>query len=36
MGAGVMWHDTAIPHRSERVDGQHSSTRAELAVVVMA
>ena len=36
MGAGVMWHDAAIPHRSERVGGQHSSTRAELAAVVMA
>ena len=36
MGAGVMWHDAAIPHRSEQVGGQHSSTRAELAAVVMA
>jgi len=36
MGAGVMWHDAAIPHRSEQVGYQHSSTRAELAVVVMA
>ena len=36
MGAGVMWHDAAIPHRSERVGGQHSSTRAELAAVVIA
>jgi len=37
MGAGVMWHDAAIPHSlgSERVGGQHSSTRAELARVVM-
>jgi len=31
-----MWHDAAIPHRSERVGDQHSSTRAELAAVVMA
>jgi len=31
-----MWHDAAIPHRSEWVGGQHSSTRAELAAVVMA
>ena len=36
MGAGFMWHDAAIPHRYERVSGQHSSTRAELAAVVMA
>jgi len=36
MGAGVMWHDATIPHRSERVGGQHSSTRADLATVVMA
>ena len=36
MGAGVMWHDAAIPHRSERVGGQHSSTRAELAAAVLA
>ena len=36
MGAGVMWHNAAIPHRSKRVGGQHSSTRAELAAVVMA
>ena len=36
MGSGVTWHDAAIPHRSERVGGQHSSTRAELAAVVMA
>jgi len=36
MGAGVMWHDAAIPHRSEWVGGQHFSTRAELAAVVMA
>jgi len=36
MGAGVMWHDAAIPHRSEQVGGQHSSTRAELAAVVVA
>jgi len=36
MGAGVMWHDAAIPHRSEQVGGQHSSTRAELAAVDMA
>ena len=27
MGAGVMWHDAAIPHKSERGGGQHSSTR---------
>jgi len=32
MGVGVMWHDAAIPYRSKRVGGQHSSTRA----VVMA
>ena len=31
-----MWHETAIPHRSEWVGGEHSSTRAELAAVVMA
>ena len=31
-----MRHDVGIPHRSERVGGQHSSTRAELAAVVMA
>jgi len=36
MGVRVMWHDAAIPQRSERVGGQHSSTRAELAAVVMA
>jgi len=30
-----MWHDATIPHRSEREDFQHSSTRAELAAVVM-
>jgi len=36
MGAGVMLHDDAIPNRSERVGGQHSITRAELAAVVMA
>jgi len=36
MGAGIMWHNAAIPQRSERVGGQHSSTRAELAAVVMA
>ena len=36
MGAGVIWHDTTILTRSERVGGQHSSTRAELAAVVMA
>jgi len=36
MGARVMWHDAAIPHRSERVGGQHSSTLEELAAVVMA
>jgi len=36
VGVGVMWHNAAIPHRSERVGGQHSSTRAELAAVVMA
>ena len=24
MGVRVMWHDTAIPHRSEWVGGQHS------------
>jgi len=35
MGAGVMWHDAAISHRSERVGVQHSSTRLELAAVVM-
>jgi len=35
MGVGVMWHDTAIPNRSERVGSQYSSTRAELAAVVM-
>ena len=35
MGAGVVWHDVGIPHRSERVGGQHSSMRAELAAVVM-
>jgi len=34
--AGVLWHNATIPHRSERVGGQHSSTRAELAAVVMA
>jgi len=36
MGAGVMWHNATIPHRSERVGGQHSSTLAELTAVVMA
>ena len=36
MGAGVMWYDAAIPHRSEQVGGQHSSTQAELAAMVMA
>jgi len=36
MGAGIMRHDAAIPHRSKQVGGQHSSTRAELAAVVMA
>ena len=36
MGAGVMWHNATIPHRSEWVGGQHSSTWAELAAVVMA
>jgi len=36
MGAGVMWHDVGIPHRSEQVGGQNSSTGKELAVVVMA
>jgi len=36
VGAGVMWHDAAIPHRSEQVGAQHSSTQAELAAVVMA
>jgi len=36
MGAEVMWYDAAISHRSERVGDQHSSTRAELAAVVMA
>jgi len=36
MGAGVMWYNATIPHRSERVGGQHSSTQAELATVVMA
>ena len=36
MGAGVMWHNATIPHRSEPVGGQHFSTRAELAAVVMA
>jgi ribonuclease HI len=36
MGAGVIWHGAAIPHRSKRVGGQHSSTLAELAAVVMA
>jgi len=30
------WHDAAIPHRSERMGGQHSSTRTELETVVMA
>ena len=36
MGMGVLWHDVGIPHRSKRVDGQHYSTRAELASVVIA
>jgi len=36
IGTGFMWHDAPIPHRSELVGGQHSSTRAELAAVVMA
>ena len=36
MGAGVTWHDAAIPHRSKRVGYHHSSTRAEVATVVMA
>jgi len=36
IGAGDMWHDAAMPHRSEWVGGQHSSTRAELVAVVMA
>ena len=36
MGARVMWHDAAIPHRSGWVGGQHSSTRAELVAVVVA
>jgi len=31
-----MWHNATNPHRSERVGGQHSSARAELAAVVMA
>ena len=35
MGAGVMRHDITIPHRSEQVDGQYSSTQAELAAVVL-
>jgi len=35
MGAGVMWHNTTIPHRSEWVGGPHSSTQAQLAAVVM-
>ena len=36
MGAGVMWHNATNPYRSERVGGQHSSARAELAAMVMA
>jgi len=36
MGAGVIWHNATIPQRSELVGSQHSSTRAELAAVVMA
>jgi len=36
MGAGVMWHNATIPHRSEQVGGQHSSTRAEKVAGVMA
>jgi len=36
MGARVICHNATIPHRSERVGGQHSSIRAELAAVVMA
>jgi len=35
MGAGVIWHNATNPRRSERVGSQHSSTRAELAAVVM-
>jgi len=35
MGVGIMWFHAAIPHRSERVGGQHSSTRAELVAVVL-
>ena len=31
-----MCHNATTPHRSERVVGQHFSTRAELAAVVMA
>jgi hypothetical protein len=36
MGVGVMWHNATIPHRSEQVGGQHSSTRAELTAEVVA
>ena len=36
VGEGAMWHNAAIPHRSEWVGGQYSSTRAELPAVVMA
>jgi len=36
MEARFTWHNATIPHRSEWVGGQHSSTRAELAAVVMA
>jgi len=35
MGAEVMWHGVGIHHRSEWVGGQHFSTRAELAAVVV-
>jgi len=35
-GVEVMWHSVGIQHRSDRVGGQHSSTRAELVAVVMA
>jgi len=35
LGAGVMKYNATVPHRSERVGGQHSSTLAELVAVVM-
>jgi len=36
VGARVMWNIVGIHHRTKRVDGQHSSTRAELVAIVKA